>query len=97
LEKLNSFAEENKWDISTETGTQIAHDYEEKRTDAWAKIEDLGIVKRIISVCTCIHTPSQWVPDFAQREWYKQLDPKIVEAVLAVRIRQALQGQCHRA
>ena len=48
---MHSFADENKWDISNVPGSQIAQDYEEKRTDAWAQIENLGIVKRIISVC----------------------------------------------
>jgi amphiphysin len=51
LEKMHSFADENKWDISNVPGSQIAQEYEEKRTDAWAQIEDLSIVKRIVSVC----------------------------------------------
>jgi hypothetical protein len=51
LEKTNSFADEAKYDISNVPGAQIAQDYEEKRTDAWSSIENLGIVKRIISVC----------------------------------------------
>ncbi|KAJ7071357.1 hypothetical protein C8F01DRAFT_429865 [Mycena amicta] len=49
-EKMNTFAEENKWDISNVQGSQIAADYEEKRTDAWSVIEDLNITKRIISI-----------------------------------------------
>jgi amphiphysin len=52
LEKLNSFAEESKYDITNATGAQIQADYEEKRTDAWSLIEELQIIKRIISVCT---------------------------------------------
>ena len=51
LEKLNSFAEENKYDVTNVPGSQIQSDYENKRTDAWSQIEDLQIVKRIISVC----------------------------------------------
>jgi len=51
LEKMNSFADEFKYDISNVPGAQIAQEYEEKRTDAWSVIENLGIVKRIISVC----------------------------------------------
>ncbi|KAF7306460.1 Bar adaptor protein [Mycena indigotica] len=50
-EKMNSFADENKFDISNVPGSQIAGEYEEKRTDAWSTIEDLNIVKRIISTC----------------------------------------------
>jgi amphiphysin len=51
LEKMNSFAEEAKYDISNVPGNQIASDYEEKRTDAWSTIEGLNITKRIISTC----------------------------------------------
>ncbi|KDQ54941.1 hypothetical protein JAAARDRAFT_38056 [Jaapia argillacea MUCL 33604] len=47
LEKLNSFAE-GKYDVSV-TGAQIAEEYEAKRTDAWQQVEDLNIVKRIVS------------------------------------------------
>ncbi|KAF8973843.1 hypothetical protein BDZ97DRAFT_397918 [Flammula alnicola] len=50
LEKMNSFADESKYDISNQPGAQIAQDYEDKRTDAWSLIENLGVVKRIISV-----------------------------------------------
>jgi len=50
LEKMNSFADEAKYDISNVPAAQIAQDYEEKRTDAWSVIEELSIVKRIISV-----------------------------------------------
>ncbi|KAK7064740.1 Bar adaptor protein [Favolaschia claudopus] len=49
LEKMNSFAEENKYDVTNVPGSQIASDYEGKRTDAWSTIEDLNITKRIIS------------------------------------------------
>ena len=51
LEKMTSFAEENKFDIANQTGASIAQEYEEKRTDAYATIENLGIIKRIVSVC----------------------------------------------
>ncbi|KAJ7239026.1 BAR-domain-containing protein [Mycena haematopus] len=50
LEKMNSFAEENKYDITNTPGSQIANDYEARRTDAWSTIEELNITKRIISV-----------------------------------------------
>ncbi|PPQ95640.1 hypothetical protein CVT26_008669 [Gymnopilus dilepis] len=50
LEKMNSFADETKYDISNVPGAQIAQDYESKRTDAWSIIENLGIIKRIVSV-----------------------------------------------
>lgn len=51
LEKMHSFADENKWDISNVPGSQIAQEYEDKRTDAWSQIENLSIIKRIVSVC----------------------------------------------
>ncbi|KAF9263123.1 BAR-domain-containing protein [Marasmius fiardii PR-910] len=49
LEKINGFAEEAKYDISNIPGSQITGNYEEQRTDAWSRIEDLNITKRIIS------------------------------------------------
>jgi len=49
LEKMNSFAEEAKYDISNVPGNEITSNYEEQRTDAWSQIEDLNITKRIIS------------------------------------------------
>ena len=52
LEKMNSFADEAKYDISNISAAQIAEEYEGKRTDAWSIIESMGIVKRIVSVCT---------------------------------------------
>lgn len=48
---MHNFADENKWDLSNVPGSQIAQEYEEKRTDAWANIEELGIIKRIVSIC----------------------------------------------
>ncbi|KAF9569792.1 BAR-domain-containing protein [Agrocybe pediades] len=50
LEKMNSFADDAKYDIANVPGAQISQDYEAKRTDAWSLIENLGIVKRIVSV-----------------------------------------------
>ncbi|KAF8238437.1 BAR-domain-containing protein [Tricholoma matsutake] len=50
LEKMNSFTDEAKYDVANTPGAQIAEIYEEKRTDAWSVIENLQIVKRIISV-----------------------------------------------
>lgn len=50
LEKITSFGEEGKYDISNVPGQQIQSEYEEKRTNAWETIEELGIIKRIISV-----------------------------------------------
>ena len=47
MEKLMGFAE-GKYDVHV-TGNQIAQEYEEKRTDAWEKIEGMGITKRIVS------------------------------------------------
>jgi amphiphysin len=49
LEKLNGFAE-GKYDTTSVPGSQIVQEYEEKRTDAWSRIENLNIIKRIISV-----------------------------------------------
>jgi amphiphysin len=51
MEKMNSFAEEAQWDASNISGSEIASNYEEQRTDAWQRIEELNITKRIISVC----------------------------------------------
>ncbi|KAG7450757.1 BAR-domain-containing protein [Guyanagaster necrorhizus] len=50
LEKMNTFAETAKYDISNVPGQQISDEYEQNRTDAWSQIEELGITKRIISV-----------------------------------------------
>jgi len=47
MEKLTGFAE-GKYEIHV-PGSQIAEDYEEKRTDAWERIEAMGITKRIVS------------------------------------------------
>ncbi|SJL05390.1 related to RVS167-BAR adaptor protein [Armillaria ostoyae] len=50
LEKMNTFAETAKYDISNVPGQQICDEYEQNRTDAWSQIEELGITTRIISV-----------------------------------------------
>ncbi|KAK7688225.1 hypothetical protein QCA50_008595 [Cerrena zonata] len=47
LEKLSGFAE-GRYDVAV-PAQQIAIDYEDKRTDAWSRIEDLNITKRMIS------------------------------------------------
>ncbi|KAJ7480092.1 BAR-domain-containing protein [Mycena galericulata] len=59
LEKMNGFAEEAKYDISNVPGSQIAQDYEDKRTDAWSKIEELNITQRIISVSKMVQANRQ--------------------------------------
>jgi hypothetical protein len=51
LEKTNDFVEKGKLPISS--GQDIAAEYEAKRSDAYQVIENLNIVKRILSVCTC--------------------------------------------
>jgi amphiphysin len=51
MEKMNAFAEDTQYDISNVPGSEIAGNYEQQRTDAWAEIEELNIIKRIISVC----------------------------------------------
>ncbi|EIN13473.1 BAR-domain-containing protein [Punctularia strigosozonata HHB-11173 SS5] len=48
LEKMQQFAD-GKFDVANVPGSQIAADYEEKRTDAWQQIENLNITKRMIS------------------------------------------------
>lgn len=48
---MQSFADETKYDVTNAPGATIQADYEAKRTDAWERIEELGIIKRIISVC----------------------------------------------
>lgn len=56
LEKLHSFGDESKYDVASAPGGQIQADYEEKRTDAWAQIEELGIIKRIVSLARMVQT-----------------------------------------
>ena len=83
LEKMNSFADEAKYDISNVPAAQIAQEYEEKRTDAWSTIEGLSIAKRIVSVCKfndyapyvfCLRGP------FLQRGWSRYRVPNPVLA-----------------
>ncbi|KAI0935700.1 hypothetical protein AcV5_004045 [Taiwanofungus camphoratus] len=50
LEKLNGFAESGKYDVSV-TGNQIAKEYEEKRSDAWQRLESFNVTQRILSTC----------------------------------------------
>ncbi|KAE9409391.1 BAR-domain-containing protein [Gymnopus androsaceus JB14] len=57
LEKMNSFSEENKYDISNISGNEISANYEEQRTDAWSQIEELNITRRIISTCMSSREP----------------------------------------
>jgi len=59
LEKMNAFAEEAKYDVSNTPGSQIAEDYESKRSDAWSTIEELNITKRIISVSRMVQANRQ--------------------------------------
>lgn len=58
LEKMNSFADSAKYEITSMSGGQIEQSYEEKRTDAWNDIENLNIVKRIVSVCAWYQSAS---------------------------------------
>jgi len=54
LEKLSAFAE-GKYDVSI-PGSQIAAEYEEKRTDAWEQIENMNITKRILSTSKLVQS-----------------------------------------
>ncbi|THU90764.1 BAR-domain-containing protein [Dendrothele bispora CBS 962.96] len=56
LEKMNSFAEETKYDITNISGNEITANYEEARTDAWNEIESLNITKRIISTSKLVQS-----------------------------------------
>ena len=58
LEKLSGFAE-GKYDISV-TGEQIAADYEARRSDAYARIEELNVTKRVGSTCEYIQPLSNF-------------------------------------
>lgn len=55
---MNSFADSAKYEITSMSGGQIEQSYEEKRTDAWNDIENLNIVKRIVSVCAWYQSAS---------------------------------------
>lgn len=54
LEKLHGFAD-GKYDVSV-SGNDIAADYENKRTDAWEKIEALGLTQRIVSTSKMVQS-----------------------------------------
>ncbi|KAI0079044.1 BAR-domain-containing protein [Panus rudis PR-1116 ss-1] len=54
LEKLSGFAE-GRYDVSI-SAAEISAEYEEKRTDAWATIEELNITKRMISTSKFVQT-----------------------------------------
>jgi len=49
LEKLNEFSD-GKYEVQV-ASAQISDDYESKRSDAWERVEALGITKRIVSTC----------------------------------------------
>ncbi|KAF8550314.1 BAR-domain-containing protein [Imleria badia] len=55
LEKMNSFAE-GRYNVTNVPASQIQSDYENKRTDAWSQIEDLGITKRILSTSKLVQS-----------------------------------------
>lgn len=57
MEKLNSFAD-GKYDVQVPTA-QITQDYEDKRTDAWERIENMGITKRIVSTAKMMQNSRQ--------------------------------------
>ncbi|KAI0693634.1 BAR-domain-containing protein [Cytidiella melzeri] len=48
LEKMNAFAEKAQINVAV-PAAQVVPDYEAKRTDAWAEIENMNITKRLIS------------------------------------------------
>ncbi|KAF8203738.1 hypothetical protein BJ912DRAFT_940947 [Pholiota molesta] len=52
LEKMNSFADECKYDVSNQPGAQIVQDYENKRTDAWSLIEILVLLSELYQFVT---------------------------------------------
>lgn len=49
LEKVQGFAQ-GKYDLNVTT-PQIGQEYEEKRSDAWERIDNMSITKRIVSTC----------------------------------------------
>lgn len=57
MEKLQAFAE-GKYDVSVSLA-QISEDYENKRTDASQRIEDMNITKRIVSTSKMMQTHRQ--------------------------------------
>ncbi|KAI5120227.1 hypothetical protein M0805_000041 [Coniferiporia weirii] len=65
MEKIHGFAE-GKYDVQV-TSSQIAEDYENKRTDAWEVIENMNITKRIVSTAKMLQSSRQnsAAPSFA--------------------------------
>lgn len=53
LEKVQGFAQ-GKYDVNVTTA-QIGQEYEEKRSDAWERIESMSITKRIVSTCASVY------------------------------------------
>lgn len=53
LEKMQAFAD-GRYDVTNTPGSQIAADYESKRSDAWETLEGLGIISRIVSTRTSL-------------------------------------------
>lgn len=100
LEKMNSFADSTKYDIANMPGAQIQQAYEEKRTDAWHVIENLNIVKRIVSVCKCWFWYSFWqkLLTVLQRDLCKSTELRAAYNVhhrqLLLHLRQALGLVC---
>ncbi|GJE96828.1 BAR-domain-containing protein [Phanerochaete sordida] len=58
LEKLNAYAESAQYDVSVPPA-QVAVDYETKRSDAWARIEELNVTKRIVSTSKLVQQRRQ--------------------------------------
>ena len=57
MEKLNGFAE-GRYEVQV-PAAQITDDYENKRTDAWERIESMGITKRIVSTAKMMQNSRQ--------------------------------------
>jgi len=53
LDKLHGFAE-GRYDVSI-TGNEIAAEYEQKRSDAWERVEALNITQRFLSTSKLVH------------------------------------------
>ena len=57
MEKLQGFAE-GKYEVQV-PAAQITDDYENRRTDAWEHIENMGITKRIVSTAKMMQSSRQ--------------------------------------
>ncbi|EJD04441.1 BAR-domain-containing protein [Fomitiporia mediterranea MF3/22] len=57
MEKMSTFAD-GKYDIQIPTA-QISDDYENRRSDAWQRIEDMNITKRIVSTAKMMQNHRQ--------------------------------------